>query len=156
MGLHAPSRHTPSPALRSREKITWCPFPGFLAWLMRAGQSRPLQREERSPTSDGGAEPGAGQRTLTDPRSVTVHRAQCRVPGPPVKRKPNWYSRTINSPFGSGEKLHSKIYSRNSQGSGPLGRLTAESSCHHLPGRVCLLTSREKKKKTHTSAATAQ
>lgn len=62
------SRHTStSTALCSQEEMTWCAFPGFVAWLMiRTNQSRPLQRKERSPTSDGGAMPSIGQHTLTD------------------------------------------------------------------------------------------
>ena len=69
--------------------------------------------------------------------SSLVHQAQCRIPSPIVKRKPNWNSGIIVTLlFGSGEKLHSKIHARNVQGSGPLGRVTAISSCHHLPGSL--------------------
>lgn len=69
--------------------------------------------------------------------SSLVHRAQCRILSPVVKRKPNWYSGTIVTLlFGSVEKLHSKIYARNVQGYGPLGKVTAVSSCHHLPGSL--------------------
>lgn len=130
------SRHTTSTALCSQEEWHGAYFQGLWhGWWYRP-TSPGHSRGRRGAQQDGGAMPSVGQ--------CYAHRHP--VPSPPgsvqdtepsCKRKPNWYSGTIVTLLWGQVRNCIPKYMLECPGlSGPLGRVTAVSSCHHLPGSL--------------------